>query len=520
MTIPNSRRFDKKRVRDPEWASFVADQIIADAPDEEIYTTAAGISPSGVVHFGNFRDVITAHMVRKALVAKGKNARLLFSWDNFDRFRKVPVGVPESFEEHVGKPLSKVPDPLGELGSYAERYQKDFVQGMKELDIEIDFRNQTEMYESGAYDDDIIFALQNRDKIADVLLSFMTEKAMTAKQIDPAVYKDEYYPISVYSSFTGKDATKVLSYDGKDTITYLCKITKQEETINIREKHIVKLGWKVDWPMRWRHEQVHFEPGGIDHASPGSSYDVGSVLCEKVFDYTPPIFVGYTFVGIQGLGAKMSGSKGNAVSPLELLNIYEPEVLTWLYERKAPNQSFELAFNTELYRQYDEFDKEHGNETNTSFRQLVGLGQIVHWDVEKFVEILEQTETPYNKESIESRLPLAKNWLEKYNQDEMISFNDSVNTEYVSAMSDVQKEQITQFKKEFAELDNPTISELEFLSYKIPKDRGYAEDELKKEQRQFFKDIYNLLISQDRGPRLGTFLWASDKETIARLLDI
>ncbi len=519
MTIPNSRRFDKKRVRDPEWASFVADQIIADDPDVGVYTCAAGISPSGVVHFGNFRDVITAHMVRKALVAKGKDARLLFSWDNFDRFRKVPVGIPDSFEEHVGKPLSKVPDPFGELGSYAERYQKDFVLGMERLGIEIDFRNQTEMYESGAYDDQIVYALQNKDKIADVLLSFMTEKAMTAKQIDPQVYKDEYYPISVYSTFTGKDATKILSYDGDSTITYLCKITKQEETVDIRKNHIVKLNWKPDWPMRWKHEQVHFEPGGVDHGSPGSSYDVGSVLCEKVFDYTPPIFVGYTFVGIQGLGAKMSGSKGNAVSPLDLLDIYEPELLTWLYERKAPNQSFELAFNSEIYRQYDEFDKEHAIE-GPSFRQCVGFGQVVGWDADKFMEVLGQSDLPYDKDKVVIRLLLARNWLEKYNTEEMISFNESVNTEYVSGMSDTSKDQIMRFKKELLELDKPTILDLETLSYKIPKESGYPEEDLKKEQRAFFKDIYNLLISKNRGPRLGTFLWASDTTLIANLLDI
>ena len=458
-------------------------------------------------------------MVRKALVKKGKNARLLFSWDNFDRFRKVPVGVPESFDEHVGKPLSAVPDPLGEMESYAARYQKDFVTGMQELGIEIDFKDQTQMYKSGAYDNDIIFALQNRDKIADVLLSFMTEKAMTAKQIDPVVYKSEYYPISVYSSFTGKDATKVLSYDGESTITYFCKITKQEETIDIRENRQVKLGWKPDWPMRWRYEKVHFEPGGVDHASPGSSYDVGTVLCEKVFDYTPPVFVGYTFVGIQGLGAKMSGSKGNAVSPLDLLDIYDRTLLLWLYERKAPNQSFELAFNSEIYRQYDEFDKEH-EIAGPSFRQCVGFGQIVQWDADKFTEILDQSELPYDKDVITKRLPLARNWLEIHNKEEMILFNAEVNTEYVSGMSDTQKEQIIQFKKEFLELDNPTISELEFLSYKIPKEQGYPEDELKKEQRQFFKDIYNLLISKDRGPRLGTFLWASDREKILSLLDI
>src|SRR3989344_3268808 len=120
------------------WASAAAEKIISLYPDLDLYTTAAGISPSGVVHFGNFRDVVTAHLVREALKEKGKKTRLIFSWDNFDRFRKVPAGVPESFTEHIGKPLSKVPDPFGETASYSEYFQKPFVEAMEKLGIDIE----------------------------------------------------------------------------------------------------------------------------------------------------------------------------------------------------------------------------------------------------------------------------------------------------------------------------------------------------------------------------------------------
>src|SRR3989344_8810920 len=122
----------------PQWATAVAEKIISAHPNLDLYTTAAGISPSGVVHFGNFRDVVTAHLVREALKEKGKKTKLLFSWDNFDRFRKVPFGVPESFIEHIGKPLSKIPDPFGETASYSEYFQKPFVEAMEKLGIDIE----------------------------------------------------------------------------------------------------------------------------------------------------------------------------------------------------------------------------------------------------------------------------------------------------------------------------------------------------------------------------------------------
>ncbi|MDO8565417.1 MAG: lysine--tRNA ligase [bacterium] len=502
------------------WADAAAEKIISEYPDADLYTTAAGISPSGVVHFGNFRDVVTSHLVREALKEKGKKTRLIFSWDNFDRFRKVPAGVPESFAEHIGKPLSKVPDPLGEpSSSYAERFQKPFIEAMEKLGIEIEYRDETALYESGVYDEKIFHALNNREKIADILLSFMSDKAKGEKGIDPDAYRENYYPISVYSRFTGKDATKVLNYDGATTITYLCVETGKEEKVDLSKEHIAKLSWKVDWPMRWQYEGVVFEPGGHDHASPGSSYDVGKVVAREIFNYEPPLFVEYKFVGIQGLGSKMSGSKGNAISPLELLDIYEPEVLKWLYFRKDPDQSFELAFNSEIYRQYDEYDAEHPEENAIPFRQAVGFGQVVQWQEDKLQTVLEALGHSYDEESIARRLLLARNWLLKYNPEELIKLNDSVNSAYASTMSDKSKVQVQRLKEELEKKKGASIQDLEILVYDIPKFPDLSEEELKKAQRAFFKDVYNLLINKEAGPRLSTFLWAVDREQVLKLLD-
>ncbi|OGI90308.1 lysine--tRNA ligase [Candidatus Nomurabacteria bacterium RIFCSPLOWO2_01_FULL_40_15] len=516
-----TRKFDFSKVKgQTRWALVVADEIIAIHPDEKLYTVAAGISPSGVVHFGNFRDVVTAHMVREAFKEKGKLTRLIFSWDNFDRFRKVPTGISESFVEHIGKPLSKIPDPLGEFSSYAERFQKPFVEAMEKLGIEIEYRDQTALYESGAYDEQIFHCLKNREKIADIMLSFMTDKAKGEKGIDPLTYRKNYYPISIYSRFTGKDITKIINYDGATTVTYFCVDTGKEDTVDLSKDHIAKLAWKIDWPMRWKYEGVVFEPGGHDHASPGGSYDVSSVVSKTVFDYEPPIFVEYKFVGIQGLGSKMSGSKGNAVSPLELLDVYEPELLKWLYFRKSPNQPFELAFNTEIYRQYDEYDTEHPEEKAIPFRQAVGFGQVVQWNKNKLQIVLKALGHEYSQESIARRLHLAKNWLTKYNPDEVIKLNDAVNREFAATMSDVRKEQVKKLRDELEKNKEMSIQELDELVYRIPKTPELDEAELKKEQRAFFKDIYNLLIGKDTGPRLGTFLWAVDREQVLKLLEV
>ena len=96
------------------WSEKIAKDIIKRSPDKEEYVCAAGISPSGYIHIGNFRDIATSYFVYKALIKQGKKARLLFSWDEFDRFRKVPVNVKEiapELENEIGKPYVDVKDP-------------------------------------------------------------------------------------------------------------------------------------------------------------------------------------------------------------------------------------------------------------------------------------------------------------------------------------------------------------------------------------------------------------------------
>ncbi len=530
---------------DKHWAEAFVDHILESQPDKDLYTCAAGISPSGIVHFGNFRDVMTSYAVGRALEERGKKVRYLFSWDEFDRFRKVPQGVDAAWIEHIGKPLTAVPDPFGCHESYARHWQVEFEEAIQEIGIPLDYRYQAKKYTNGDYDDLIIKAMRERERIARTLLSFMSDKGKTEKEINEEEYVREYYPISVYSRFTGKDNTVVTAYDGNSTITYTCLDTKQSETIDFTKEHIVKLAWKIDWPMRWGVEGVVFEPGGHDHASPGGSYDVSSTIAKEIFDIQPPLFVGYQFVGIQGTNGKMSGSKGNAIAPKQLLEIYEPALLKWLYLRKLPDQAFSLAFDSEIIRQYDELDREGVAQKDKTlslmrekalryslapqetlpaspipFRQAVGYGQILNWNEQKVTELLGALDLHYDTSSVTARLSKAKAWLETYNPDQLIRLREEINQEYVATMDEEAKQRVRSLREALQTDGFTEIPKLEELVYRIPKDESLTQEENSPRQRAFFKDIYRLLINADTGPRLSTFLWAIDRERVLQLLDI
>ncbi len=546
MAFDQSKRINPRSLEtgNQHWARTIADEVLKAFPDKDVYTAAAGISPSGVVHFGNFRDVMTSFAVLQALKEKGKQTRFVFSWDNFDRFRKVPAGVPESFSQYIGMPISKIPDPTGKYASYAESFQKPFEESMRKLGIELEYKNQTELYESGAYAEKVILAMQKRKEIGEVMFSLMSEKAIKEKCLTKESFVESYFPIAIYSRFTGKDFTEIRSFNGESKVTYYCKETKQEETIDLKTDFCYKLPWKVDWPMRWMHEEVVFEPGGHDHASPGSSFDVSSIIAKEIFSSEPPVFVEYKFVGIVGMDGKMSGSKGGAVSPEDLLQIYEARLLKWLYLRKTPAQPFNLAFDSEIYRQYEEYDlgvkklengeldaiaadslawslseseKHYGQPT--SFRQTVAFGQIMQWDASKMLMLFESAGAAVDSQALKNRIPKAKNWLDIYNTEEKISIRTEPNTAYYEKMTEEGKGYVATLLTAIEK--NELIEEnLEQFIYDIAKDESLDQKENAVRQRAFFKDLYNLLISKDTGPRLSTFIVALGFKKVRELLKI
>ncbi len=94
------------------WADEIANQIIKEKGRKKEYVCASGITPSGTIHIGNFREVITTDLVVRALRDKGKKVRFIYSWDDYDRFRKVPKNVGAGYEKYIGMALSEIPSPF------------------------------------------------------------------------------------------------------------------------------------------------------------------------------------------------------------------------------------------------------------------------------------------------------------------------------------------------------------------------------------------------------------------------
>lgn len=566
-----------------DWISRLADEVAEESKRRGTKPLAAsGLSPSGNIHLGNFREVMSPHLVADELRRRGVDAEHIISWDDYDRFRKVPNGIPgvdASWEEHVGKPLTSVPAPPGsEHSSWAAHFRAQAEESFAELGIEYRGISQTEQYTAGAYTEQILHAMKHRAEIDTVLARFRTlpaakdedeelqaalEQSSGAAAEDDGSAGSEYYPYKPYCTVCHKDLTTIESYDDETTeMTYSCACGHRE-TVLLREFRSGKLVWKVDWPMRWGYEKVVFEPSGVDHQSPGSSFQVGLDLA-PIFGWERPLGPMYAFVGFGGV-AKMSSSRGGAPMPSDALEVMEPAVLRWLYARRRMNQSFDIDFASPLQRTYDEWDAlnrkvaagtaqpaelaalERATSTaeltlpetprRISYRTLASIVDITTGDEEQVLRIAGglDAEGVASLDELRPRLDKVATWVAtKMPEDEHTVVRSAPDAEALAALSDQEREALAllldgdESRGLFRIEDTWTLDGLTHQAYGVPKvQRGLSPDaivkgdkDLSAAQRAFFALLYRLLVSRETGPRIPTLLLAIGPERVRSLLTV
>ncbi|WP_244930311.1 lysine--tRNA ligase [Nocardioides sp. W7] len=558
-----------------DWVTRAADDAVRHAReggDDRVITCASGASPSGPIHLGNLREFLTPHLVAEEIRRRGIPVRHLHSWDDFDRFRKVPAGVDPSWSEHIGRPLSAVPDPWACHESWAEHFKAPLREALAELGVEMLEISQTEQYRAGAYTEQVLHAIRHRDTIEDVLAKHRTKKAEPVAETEQEAEAladsvaglddtDEStgsgslarFPYRPYCRDCGRDTVEVTAYDDDTTdLSYTCSSCSFTGVTNVATQHEGKLVWKVDWPMRWAYEGVDFEPGGLDHSTPGSSYTVGKELVKRVFDFRAPSYVAYAFVGFAGM-QKMSSSAGGVPTAADALQILEAPILRWLYARRQPKQAFDIDFGAEVVRLYDEWDAlgrkaanpdkrdaqvlafERASSTAAAgvlptprvvvpFRLLSSVADVTAGSTEQVSRIVGEVGHPHDSvDDLQPRLGKAATWVTEFVPDsERTTVRTSPDVERLAALDEDESRWLDQLLDRLP--DSPGPDELTTLIYGVPKlARGLdlddaPTDEVKDDQKRFFKLLYNLLVAADRGPRLPTLFLALGSERVRGLL--
>jgi lysyl-tRNA synthetase, class I len=549
-----------------DWVTRAADDAVRHAGEtgggDRVITCASGASPSGPIHLGNLREFLTPHLVAEEIRRRGIAVRHLHSWDDYDRFRKVPAGVDPSWSEHIGRPLSAVPDPWACHESWAEHFKAPLREALAELGVEMVEISQTEQYRAGAYTEQVLHAIRSRGLIEEVLAKHRTKKPEAESEQEAAALEDSVadadetpagagdlarFPYKPYCRECGRDTVEVTAWDDETTdLSYTCSSCGFAGVTNVATQHEGKLVWKVDWPMRWAYEGVDFEPGGLDHSTPGSSYTVGKELVKRVFGFRAPSYVAYAFVGFAGM-QKMSSSSGGVPTASDALKILEAPILRWLYARRQPKQAFDIDFGAEVVRLYDEWDAlgrkaanpdkrdaqvlafERASSTAAAgvlptprvvqpFRLLSSVADVTAGNLDQVSRIVGAS-----IDDLEPRLVKAATWATEFvPEEERTIVRTAPDTERLAALDEDEKRWLDQLLDRLA--DDPSADELTALIYGVPKlTRGLGlddapTDEVKADQKRFFRLLYQLLVSAERGPRLPTLFQALGTSRVRSLL--
>lgn len=515
------------------WAERIANRLMEIHPERQTFVCASGISPSGPVHIGNFREIVTTVFVAKALRQAGREVRFIFSWDDYDRFRKVPANVDSGFAKYIGMPYSQVPCPYGCHASYAEHFETEFEQALLAFDIKPEFIYQSREYRSGRYNREILHALRHREEIYDILMTFKTGESSAA---DRAVF----YPVNIYCGQCGKDSTVIYHFDDiAETVAYRCQCG-HSDTLSVLQANNLKLHWKIDWPMRWMMEQVVFEPGGRDHSSETGSYNVASVISERIFGNPPPLYEPYEFISIKGSYSKMSGSSGHNYTPDDLLNIYAPENILFLFAKYQPDAAFHIGFDEDVLRNYAEFERYAAGyaagtlsgdyaaalklsllsepaEKAPSFSQTASLLPLINFDREQLRSILAaHGEAPEEKRLLQAA-DRAEHWIRNWMPQKLVTVNTVPNLSYYHSLNAAE---LKWLRSLCGLLRSSKLDDQQRMTaiYAI----CHHEDRkvMRAQQKRLFTIIYQLVLNADEGPRLPMLIQAAGTERMLNLLDL
>ncbi|MBI2145065.1 lysine--tRNA ligase, partial [Candidatus Woesearchaeota archaeon] len=328
----NSNEKGAKAVNDKEefdlfWADQLARKIVSrdkfrysdkKIPQFKEYVVKTSASISGVLHIGRLSDTVRGASVYRALVDAGEKARFIWVAEDMDPLRKIPAGVPESFDKHIGMSVSTLPDPDGCHKSYAEHHTDEYFGVLHNFVFEeMERFSMQDEYGKGNFNDYISRLLDSTKLLREIQNKHRTNPL-----------KDDWSPWTPVCESCGKIVTPRVKFTEDKKVTYVCKDYLFETTVAKGCNHkgeadplkdAGKLAWKSEWAAQWARWGIATEGAGKEYQVPGSAFWINAEICERILDFPSPEPIFYEHLTIDGV--KMSASLGNVVYPRQWLEV-------------------------------------------------------------------------------------------------------------------------------------------------------------------------------------------------------
>jgi lysyl-tRNA synthetase class 1 len=497
--------------------------------DEVIFET--GYGPSGLPHIGTFGEVARTTMVRHAfrvLTDDKIKTRLIAFSDDMDGLRKVPDNVPnkEMLSQHLGKPLTQVPDPFGTHSSFAAHNNARLRAFLDQFGFDYEFMSSTDCYTSGRFDAALLTVLGHFEAVMAVMLpSLREERAQT------------YSPFLPIDAKTGIVLqVPVVEHDAKaGTITY--ENAGERVTTPITGGRC-KLQWKPDWAMRWVALGVDYEMAGKDLIG---SVKLSSEIC-RTLGGTPPEGFNYELF-LDENGQKISKSKGNGLTIDEWLRYASPESLS-LFMYREPKAAKRLYFDV-IPRHVDEYQQFLGAYERQEVKERLGnpvwhihSGNPPKPDMPVTFQLLLTLVSSSNAENAETLWGFIGRYRPGVTPPThpklaaLVDFAINYYRDFVAPTkkfrepSAAERAALSDLRDALSQLPaDATAEAIQDVVYEVGRREPFLDQKKKAKDGKpgvaldWFNMLYQVLLGQEKGPRFGSFVAAYGIENTVGMID-
>jgi len=515
------------------WADFTAQRLHKERGNNQIL--CSGITPSGEIHLGNLREILTAEMIHRACLDLELNSRYIFIVDSMDPLRRIYPFLSDEYQKYIGCPLAYIPapdkngQPDSSLGSYSEHFLSPFLDALQQIGVEPEIIMNHQSYENGEFAEKIDGAIKHMEEIREII------ETISGRELS-----DNWFPYNPIGSDGSMDGVIVTGYEypyvswtDRHGISGRSDIRKGEG----------KLPWRIDWAARWGFHGITCEPAGKDHGSAGGSFDTGIPIC-RLLGSEPPGKMVYEWIQLKGMGP-MSSSSGNTIGPIEALGLVPPEIIRYLIAGSKVNKHIDFDTGGALFTMADEYERLvanppsgddeklskrqsiardtklgalrmsqilHGADpadsvAGVSFRHLSMLAQIKSND-EAIWDSLRQSSHIDGKpnQTLISRLIRMRNWIEgpHFPLDARIVIQSTITEEAQNNLSNEQNSFLSEFQKRinYYEWNEDSINEC------IRESSASIEIGM----RQAYMALYWVILGKNFGPRIAALMAEIDKD--------
>jgi lysyl-tRNA synthetase class 1 len=442
--------------------------------------------------------------------------------------RKTPDNIPnrELVSAHLGRPLSEVPDPFGEYDSFAANNNARLRRFLDGFGFEYEFASSTEYYKSGRFDATLLRMLRQFDAIQQIMLpSLREERAATYSPFLP-IHPETRIVMQV-------PLTEIDAENG--VIRWRDPVSERAYETRVTGGHC-KLQWKPDWAMRWLALGVDYEMAGKDLIE---SVKLSSKIV-RALGAEPPAGFNYELF-LDENGQKISKSRGNGLTIDEWLAYASPESLSqFMFQKPSaakklhfvvipravddylagldayPRQEWKERLGNPVWHIHsgappepETLDHGEGARASVSFAMLLNLAAVANSDNPAVLWGFLRRYAPSASAATHPRLDRLVNYAVAYYRDFILP------KKRYRAADEVERAALEAVADRLATLpSDATAEQIQLMLYDIARPIPRYQDMRAKGatperpgvSNEFFNMVYAVLLGEQSGPRLGSFI--------------